>query len=136
MRSARSSGRRPSPRSTGVSSTSSPTPRSRAPKPPGKSPSPIPTILATISGIPKKEPILDEILEVSRHNERVRRIRDIIEMTFDPIAERVEKIVGGDFGRLADSTSADEIGRWSGLINEEARRPLPGSRTRPTSAAR
>ncbi len=98
-----------------------PHPAEPGPKPPAKSPSPIPTILATISGIPKKEPILDEILDVSRHNERVRRIRDIIEMTFDPIAERVEKIVGGDFGRLADSTSAEDIGQWRDRINEEAR---------------
>lgn len=97
-----------------------PDPAQPGPKPPGKSPSPLPTILATISGIPKKEPILDEILEVSRHNERVRRIRDIIEMTFDPIAERVEKIVGGDFARLVDSSSPEEIGRWRDLINEEA----------------
>jgi patatin-related protein len=97
-----------------------PDPARPGPAPPGKSPSPLPTILATISGIPKKEPILDEILEVSRHNERVRRIRDIIEMTFDPIAEKVETIVGGDFSRLVDSTSADEIGRWRDLINEEA----------------
>jgi patatin-related protein len=98
-----------------------PHPAEPGPRPPAKSPSPLPTILATISGIPKKEPILDEILDVSRHNERVRRIRDIIEMTFDPIAERVEKIVGGDFSRLADSTSAEEIGRWRDRINEEAR---------------
>jgi patatin-related protein len=97
-----------------------PDPAQPGPRPPGKSPSPLPTILATISGIPKKEPILDEILDVSRHNERVRRIRDIIEMTFDPIAERVEKIVGGDFGRLADSSSPEDIGRWRDLINEEA----------------
>ena len=97
-----------------------PHPAEPGPRPPGKSPSPLPTILATISGIPKKEPILDEILDVSRHNERVRRIRDIIEMTFDPIADRVEKIVGGDFGRLADSTSPEDIGHWRDLINEEA----------------
>lgn len=97
-----------------------PDPAQPGPRPPGKSPGPLPTILATISGIPKKEPILDEILDVSRHNERVRRIRDIIEMTFDPIADRVEKIVGGDFGRLTDSSSPDEIGRWRDLINEEA----------------
>jgi patatin-related protein len=98
-----------------------PDPAQPGPRPPGKSPSPLPTILATISGIPKKEPILDEILEVSRHNERVRRIRDIIEMTFDPIAEQVEKIVGGDFGRLADSSVPEDIGHWSDLINKEAR---------------
>ena len=89
--------------------------------PPGKSPSPLPTILATISGIPKKEPILDDILEVSRHNERVRRVRDIIEMTFAPIAQRVEEIVGGDLGRLAETEVPDEIGHWRDLINEEAK---------------
>jgi patatin-related protein len=98
-----------------------PDPAKPGPVPPGTSPSPLATVLGTVSGIPKKEPILDEIIEVSRHNERVRRIRDIIEMTFDPIAQRVEDTVGSDLGWLADSSAPAEVGRWRDRINDEAK---------------
>ena len=53
--------------------------------PGGDSPSPIATVLASISGLPRQEPVLDDILEVNRHNERVLRIREIVETSFDPI---------------------------------------------------
>lgn len=85
-----------------------------------ESPTPLKTVLAAISGIPKKEPVLDDILEVARHNERVRRVRDVIEMTFEPIARKVEKIVGGDLDRLVDSRSAEEVGRWRDDVNDKA----------------
>ena len=62
--------------------------------PGGGSPSPIATVLAAISGLPRQEPVLDDILDVARHNERVRRIRDIIETSFDPIGARIVEIVG------------------------------------------
>ena len=91
MRSARSSGGRPSPRSTGGCSTSSPTPAaSGGAEPAATRRARSRPILAAISGLPRKEPILDDILEVNAHNERVQRIRDIIEMTFDrsPSASR------------------------------------------------
>jgi patatin-related protein len=90
-------------------------------RPKGKEPTPLATVLAAVSGIPRKEPILDDILAVSRMNERVRRIRDVIEMTFAPIAERVEQIVGEDLGRLAETPSAAELDRWREQLNDEAR---------------
>ncbi len=86
-----------------------------------KPPSPLATVLAAISGIPRKEPILDEILSVTRHNERVGRVRDIIEMTFAPIAERVSELAGGDLGRLADAPIADELDAWRARISAAAR---------------
>ena len=121
MRSARSSGSRPSPRSTGGCSTSSRTRRSRPGGADGRSPSPIPTILGSDLGHPTQEPILDEILEVSRHNERVRRVRDIIEMTFDTdrAARRGDR--GGELGRLARDRRPTRSAHWRDLINEEAK---------------
>ena len=83
-------------------------------------PSPLATVLAAVSGIPRKEPILDDILAVSRHNERVRRVRDIIEMTFAPIAERVQELVGADLGRLAERPSAAELDTWRARISDSA----------------
>jgi len=85
-----------------------------------ESPNPLATVLAAISGIPRKEPILDDILGVARHNERVRRTRDVIEMTFAPIAERVEELVGADLGRLAKAPSAEELRELAVKISRDA----------------
>ncbi len=91
------------------------------PAPGGGSPSPIATVLAAISGLPRQEPVLDDILEVVRHNERVRRIRDIIETSFDPIGARIVEIVGADLGSLTQNESAAEIAQWRTRINEDAK---------------
>ena len=93
-----------------------PGPRTVATEPP----SPLPTVLGAVSGIPRKEPLLDDIQNVTRLNERVRRIRDVIEMSFDPVGARVREIVGEDLGRLAEAPSREEIDRWRDRMNEEA----------------
>ena len=89
--------------------------------PGGSSPSPIATVLASISGLPREEPVLDDILEVNAQNDRVRRIRDIIETSFDPIAARIEEIVGTGLGRLAQERSPAELAGLSARINEDAK---------------
>ena len=89
--------------------------------PGGSSPSPIATVLASISGLPREEPVLDDILEVNRQNDRVRRIRDIIETSFDPIAARIEEIVGTGLGQLTQEQSPAELAGMSARINEDAK---------------
>ena len=89
--------------------------------PGGSSPSPIATVLASISGLPRQEPILDDILEVNRLNERVRRIRDIIETSFDPVRQRIEQIVGTELSALTHEQSPDELAEWRTRINEDAK---------------
>ena len=89
--------------------------------PGGSAPSPIATILASVSGLPRQEPILDDILEVGRLNERVRRIGDIVETSFDPIGKRIEEIVGSELGRLAQEQSPAELAQWRTRLNEDAR---------------
>jgi len=98
-----------------------PDPGGRGPRPTGgKAPRPVATVLAAVSGIPRKEPLLDDIQAVARLNERVRRIRDVIEMSWDPIARRVEQLIGEDLGRLAEQPSPEEIDRWRKRLNDEA----------------
>jgi hypothetical protein len=77
-------------------------------------------VLGSVAGIPRKQPILDEILEVGRHNERVRRLRDIIEMTFGDIGERVERVIGGDLDALVQTPTREDLTRWSEELNREA----------------
>ncbi len=81
-------------------------------------PSPIATVLGSTAGIPRQQPILDEILEVTRHNERVRRLQDIIEMAFGSIEERVQQLIDVDLERLVEPTREDLV-RWSEQLNRE-----------------
>ena len=98
-----------------------PDPGGRGPKPTGgKAPRPVATVLAAVSGIPRKEPLLDDIQSVVRLNERVRRIQDVIRMSWEPIAARVQEVIGEDLGRLAEQPSPQEIDRWRKRLNDEA----------------
>ena len=92
----------------------------KAKKQGGDSPSPIATVLASVSGLPREEPLLDEILDVNRHNERVERINDVVRASFDGIATRMEAIVG-DLGELAADAPPEEVVRWRTTINAEAK---------------
>lgn len=88
--------------------------------PAGEEPNPIATVLGAVVGIPRKEPILDDLVEVAKLNERVRRVRDIIEISFDPIADRVESIMGGPLAQIPSSPASETLTEWSDAINAEA----------------
>ena len=90
--------------------------------PGGPAPSPIATVLASISGLPREEPVLDDILEVNRHNERVLRIQEIVETSFDPIRERIEEIVGTELAAAHPASSRrPTVVQWRTRINEDAK---------------
>jgi patatin-related protein len=57
-------------------------------------PSTLAAALGGLTGLPRSEPILDDLVEVGALNERVRRIRDIIETSWDTIDARVRDIAG------------------------------------------
>jgi hypothetical protein len=60
-----------------------------------RAPNPIFTVLSSASGIPRNEPILDEMLAIGAHNERVRQLRDIIETNWDAVSACVENALEG-----------------------------------------
>jgi patatin-related protein len=88
-------------------------------------PRPDPTTLAAalgaLSGIPRHEPILDDLLDVVAHNERVQRIRDIIETSFDDVARLVRDVVGHDLTQLPPSADDALWKQWNVAVNERAR---------------
>jgi patatin-related protein len=90
------------------------------PAPGGGAPSPVATVLASVSGLPRQEPLLSDILEVNHHNERVRRIRDIIETSFDPIRARIEQMIGTELTGLTQQQTPGELVEWRTRINEDA----------------
>jgi patatin-related protein len=85
---------------------------------PKQAPSTLAAILAAVSGLPRHEPILDDLLGVADHNERVDRIRDIIETSFPGVAEFVEGVVG-DAKELPSDPESVVFAEWSKKINEQ-----------------
>jgi patatin-related protein len=85
---------------------------------PGKPPATVAAIMAAVSGLPRQEPILDDLLDVAAHNERVDRIRDVIETSFSGVAEFVEGIIGAANELPSDPESA-EFTDWTKKINEQ-----------------
>ena len=49
-------------------------------------------LLGATSGIPRHEPILDDLLSVAAHNERVSMIRDVIETSFAGVSEFLDGV--------------------------------------------
>jgi len=88
--------------------------------PSGEEPGPIASVLGSVVGVPRKEPIVDDLLEVVAQNKRVRRVREVIESSFDPIATRVEEALGTSLVGLAAEPSGELLGNWRARLNELA----------------
>ena len=104
-------------------------------------PRPLETILGAIAGLPRKQPILESLIELETMNARVRELRDVIEASFPRTRERMEELVPGaldaalDTGEFLDRDRAlaaqarDELGvgystylraRLAGLLDSVA----------------
>jgi patatin-related protein len=84
------------------------------------SPTTASTVLGALSRIPRKEPLLDDLLEVARHNDRVRRVRDVIETSFDRVAERVQETIGTPLTEVPPDLAAETVGGWAAAIHTAA----------------
>jgi patatin-related protein len=88
----------------------------RREKPPGL----LGTVFSGYAAIPRKEPILDEIVRLGKRNEAVLRIRDVIEDRFESIALQVD-------GLLAELGAAGVVsGEASGEQLDELRKQIEG----------
>jgi patatin-related protein len=83
-------------------------------------PSPFSTVFGAISGIPRREPLLEDLLTVATFNDRVARVRDIIEVSFDKIAERVPTVIDQRLEELPADPGAKLLGEWSRKVHEAA----------------
>jgi patatin-related protein len=59
---------------------------------PGRLPTTIATVVGALSGLPRKQPILDSLLEIDRLNEGVMEVRDVIEGSFESVALRIQEL--------------------------------------------
>jgi patatin-related protein len=83
-------------------------------------PGPIAAALGSLVGIPQQQPILDSVLDVMRHNDRVGSVRDIIEMEFGDIAKRLPEVIGVDVEHLVELPGREELARWNENLHEHA----------------
>ena len=83
-------------------------------------PSPFSTVFGAISGIPRREPLLEDLLNVATFNDRVARVRDIIEVSFDKIAERVPTVIGQRLDELPADPGPELLAEWSAKAHEAA----------------
>ncbi|HEY7603570.1 MAG TPA: patatin-like protein [Gaiellaceae bacterium] len=84
-------------------------------------PGTIAAAIGGLSGLPRAEPILDDLVEVGALNQRVRRIGDIVETSWDTIAARVKEIVG-PLESLPTDPHSPELAEIKKRLDEEARK--------------
>ncbi len=84
-------------------------------------PAPIATLLAAVAGIPRRQPILDELLELNRLSERARRVQDVIVARFSDITHRVEGVTGVALAEFETPVPVT-LSEWQRLLNAEAQR--------------
>jgi patatin-related protein len=72
-----------------------------------------------LTGIPRAEPILDDLLEIAALNERVERIQDIVKTQWDDIADKVNGVANLD--GIPQSPDDAELKTMSDALNDAAR---------------
>jgi patatin-related protein len=78
------------------------------------------TVFAGYASIPRREPILDDLLRIVRRNEVVLRIRDVIEANFASISYGVTEILHGELGPLPDPPTEEGLVSMRGRIEDRA----------------
>lgn len=87
---------------------------------PRADPGTVATLLGAVSGIPRKEPLLEDLLELATLNDRVSRVRDIIEVSFEKIGARVREVVGQSLDDLPADPGPELLGEWAEKVNAAA----------------
>ena len=74
-----------------------------------------------LTGLPRAEPILDDLVEVGALNERVRRIADIVETAWDTVEEHVQEITGV-VESIPDDPASPELAQIRKRLDSGARK--------------
>lgn len=91
----------------------------RDPQPPG----PISAALGALSGIPRTEPLLDDLLALQARNERVRRLRGIVELNWPTVAATVEEALDQTLTDPPTDPDDARVAAWRDQIHERAAAP-------------
>lgn len=94
------------------------TPARQSRQPP---PGPIATVLSSIAGIPRKEPILDDILHVGAINERVEQVQQVIRVSWETVSDTVvAALEDADLAHPPADPSDTRLVDWSARIHQQA----------------
>jgi patatin-related protein len=74
-----------------------------------------------LTGLPRSEPILDDLIEVSALNERVNRIADIVETSWESVASGVREIAGS-LTEIPTDPHSPRLAEIRKQLDEEARK--------------
>ena len=74
-----------------------------------------------LTGLPRAEPILDDLVEVAALNQRVRRIADIVKASWDTVEGRVKEIVG-PLETVPTDPASPELAAIKKRLDDEARK--------------
>jgi patatin-related protein len=89
--------------------------------PPRPAPSTVQAAIGATSGLPRKEPILDDLLEVETHNERVARIREVIETNFKLVTAFLEdNDTLGPLDKLSSQPDLATLSDWNTTVHTQA----------------
>lgn len=88
----------------------------RRPEPPG----PITAALGALSGIPRSEPILDDLLALQARNERVRRLRDVVELNWSAVADAVQDTLEEALRDPPTEPDDARVARWRDRLHDRA----------------
>ena len=72
-----------------------------------------------LTGIPRSEPILDDLLEIAALNERVERIQDIVKTQWDDIGDKVNEVAS--LNAIPQSADDPTLKTISDTLDESAR---------------
>jgi patatin-related protein len=84
-------------------------------------PGTIAAAIGGLTGLPRAEPILDDLVEVAALNQRVRRIGDIIRTSWSTVEGRVREIVG-PLDVIPTDPESPELADIRKRLNDEARK--------------
>ena len=90
-------------------------------------PDTIKAAVGALTGLPRAEPILDDLVEVGAMNERIERIKDIIQTSWEPVSKRVEDLVAEVVGtatiaKIPTDPRSPELARLRDRLDSTARK--------------
>ena len=102
-----------------------PAPEPPPPPPAGEMPSVIATAIGAIAGLPRKQPILDSLLELDEMDVRVEELQDVITTSFQDVAAAVREVVPTPIPPTPDPQLAEHELRLHVAARERSRLSYP-----------
>jgi patatin-related protein len=85
----------------------------------GRPPGWLPTIWSGLSGIPAREPILDDLMRLRDFNERVAHVADLTRVSFEEVQHELERLAGELLA--GEPPTAEAVGERMAAVHDRAR---------------